>query len=301
MWPTVITHADADGIISLSLFFQHIWSFKCNVYFSSAFRLKDTILMSIKRKFLNELYVFDLSASEQTLILSSFYKKIIWIDHHLWPELKIPKNVETFVDPKALSAAQLVGKYFKVDSELIEIANEIDKNVTQSEEAEFLRNLIAATKWKYPTDFNKLKTIAKNLAISGIRKFEENKNIAEMISNYSEWIRNFKKEVFDKIKVFELENLKIAIYESSKSVPVYVINDELQKHEKAPFDIIAVIIRKDLEEGIISKVELRTHTDKDVYKIAKNFGGGGHKVASAFSLNATLNTEELIKIIEKSS
>ncbi len=297
MQPTVITHADPDGIIALSLFYQNLMSFKCNVFLSSAYRLKDTLLTAIRRKFLNQLYIFDLTGSAQIVPLLLFFKNVVWIDHHIWPEIKKPENVEFFIDSKAKSATELVGKYFNIKSELIEIANEIDTNNIKSEKAQFLRNLIASIKWKYPADFNKLKNIAKVLAISGIERLERSKNTVQIINEYIEWIKNLEKDVLNKVYISNVNGKKIAIYESKGNVPVYVITDKLAEHKEWPFDIIAVLIKKDVEEKVISKVELRTNTNTDVYNIAASFGGGGHKTASSFTLPKAINAKELLKLL----
>ena len=78
-------------------------------------------------------------------------------------------------------------------------------------------------------------------------------------------------------------------------------------HSDAPFDVIAVLIHKYFRIGKdrnnkyknkrFTKVEFRTHTDRDILELAKLFGGGGHKLASGATIMDGLDVEELIKSI----
>ncbi len=303
-YPTVITHADADGILCFSIFLKKIGSMDCRVYFSPLSKLKETLCLSImKANNLENLYVFDLTAKRETLILASVYKNVRWIDHHIWPELNIPKNVEALVNTRSDSAAELVAKYFNIDTELVRLANEIDKNNVKSEDAEFLRNLVGALRWKnrVPSILNnKFKNLAKNLAFSDLKEFERNEKIAELMQNYLKWIEKIKKTVRQKFKWFSIDSMKIAIYETTEGVPVYVVNNALLNHEKAPFDVIAILTHRInmRNRKVFTRVDLRTHTNKNVYKIAKFFGGGGHKVACAASVSGYLSSKDFLNILK---
>ncbi|MCS7106319.1 MAG: hypothetical protein NZ942_03315 [Candidatus Aenigmarchaeota archaeon] len=295
--PFVITHNDADGIICLSLFFKK-FGCKARVRFSSPSTIKKTLFSCLMRGKPENLYVFDISADSKSLFFSSLFEKAVWIDHHIWPKLGEYKNVETFVDPSSPSASQLVGKYFGLESELIKIANEIDRNEIKSEEALFLRDLIAAT--KFIRSYHKLRSIARDLAFSGIEKFEQDKSVAMLLKNYYEWKKRAEEDVMKKTKVFEVNENKIAVYESNNSIPVHIINDKLKEHSKAPFDFIVAIFHKvdEAKNSIITKLELRTHTGKDVHKIVSFFGGGGHSTAGGASIKGFLSTEKFLESIK---
>ncbi|MGC8812627.1 MAG: hypothetical protein ACP5O8_03540 [Candidatus Aenigmatarchaeota archaeon] len=294
--PAVITHNDADGIICLSLFFKKFGS-RAEVHFSSPSTIKKTLLSSIMKGKLGKLYVFDISADKKSLLLSSLFEKTVWIDHHIWPKTEQYKNVEIFVDSSSPSASQLVGKFFGVESELIGIANEIDRNEIKSDEALFLRDLIAAI--KFTRSSYKLRAIARDLAFSGIEKFEQNKSVAILLKNYYEWKNRVEEEIIKKTKVYEVNGNRIAVYESSNPLPVHIINDKLKEHENAPFDFVAAIFHKfdEIKNSIFTKIELRSHTGKDVHKIVSLFGGGGHMTAGGASVKGFLSTEKFLEAI----
>jgi nanoRNase/pAp phosphatase (c-di-AMP/oligoRNAs hydrolase) len=297
-----IAHTDADGIISLSLFLKKLSPNK--FFFTSAAKLRDTICSSIiGNENLDELYIFDIAASEKTLLLSSLYEKAFWIDHHIWfVKNKFP-NVKVFVDTKARSCAEIVSKIFEIESELVEIANQIDKNEVKTEEAEFLRDLVGAVRWKYSGAFlnSKLKAIAKALSSHGIEKFEQDEKFVDLLNSFRLECKKIEKDVEKKIKIFELNEKKIAIYETMKQVPIYLVVNKLIEHPQKPFDIIAVIMHKMnfLAKKLSTKIELRTQTQQNVYEIAKFFGGGGHEQASGATINEFLTSDKFLEIVKK--
>jgi len=66
-------------------------------------------------------------------------------------------------------------------------------------------------------------------------------------------------------------------------------------------DIIIVLIYRTVGEKSrrsVTKLEFRTHTDMDVLKIAKFYGGGGHKRASGASVGDIVTVPEILKTIE---
>ena len=64
------------------------------------------------------------------------------------------------------------------------------------------------------------------------------------------------------------------------------------------FDIIAFINHRVVRNKIITKVELRTHTDFVVYEVAKMLGGGGHEKASGASIEGLFTATDLIKSLQ---
>ncbi|MEM5791060.1 MAG: hypothetical protein QXP77_03370, partial [Candidatus Aenigmatarchaeota archaeon] len=235
-FPTVITHGDADGVISLSLFFKNLGNTRARVYFSSAFRLIYTLCKTIESdNTLKDLYIFDLSGNEKALRLASVFDKVIWIDHHKWSFEKKPENIELKLDSSSPSASSLIAEYFGVDSPLVKIADEIDVNSAESEEAIFLRDLIASTKWKFSGKLlaNKLKNISIALAFSGLDEFEKRHQVAELLSEYRKWVKEIEQNILSKVRVFNVNDSKIAIFETFESIPVHTINNKLLEHEEA--------------------------------------------------------------------
>lgn len=303
-FPTVITHGDADGVISLSLFLKNLGNVKARIYFSSAFRLIPTLCKAIEiNEELKNLYIFDLSGNEKLLRLASVFDKVVWIDHHKWSFEKKPENVELKLNSSSPSASRLIAEYFGIDSPLVNIADEIDVNLAESEEAIFLRDLIASIKWKFSGKLltNKLKNISITLAFSGLYEFEKKHQVAELLSEYRRWVEEIEENILSKVRVFNINNNKIAILETFESVPVHAVTNRLLEHEEAPFDLIAVIMHKMnvRTKKIGTKIELRTQTEKDILSIAESLGGGGHMKACAATLNGFINTEKFIELLKE--
>jgi oligoribonuclease NrnB/cAMP/cGMP phosphodiesterase (DHH superfamily) len=296
-----ISHSDCDGILSASVLFKHFGTSRIKTYFTSAAKLKLTLCRAVMDEYLDQLYVFDLAADTKLLKIASVFEKIVWIDHHVWDDVEIPDNVQLIIDSSSLSATSLVSKYFNNYVEFAEIANEIDVNNVKTDRAKFFRNLISAVKWSIGANAlllaRKLREIAHDLAFSGIEKFETDTSIASLLNEYNRWVAKIEKEILNKIKVFKTDGLKVAIYESTYFVPIYLIYHKLLEHQEAPFDIIAILYHT-MGRRIETKIELRTHTNKDILFIAKHFGGGGHRVACGATLSKLLFGNELVEIIK---
>ncbi len=293
---TVMTHMDADGVISLSLFLKKIGGPKVRVYFTSPAQLRDTICHSVmRRRELGELYIFDIAGENRAVYAAAIYDRVVWIDHHQWePEIKLP-HVEIVIDATAKSAADVVSRYFGIESPLVELANQIDVNDVQDENAEKIRMIIGALRWKfYGRELNfKLEKLARELMNEDLTFLKE---YDEIVNEYAKWIQELQERVKKETKVFKVKNLKIAIFETTESVPVYIISNVLS--EKETYDMIIVLIHKIGRSGTITKMEFRTHTDIDVLKIAKFYGGGGHRLASGASVSDIITIPEILNAID---
>ncbi len=298
----VLSHGDADGVCSVAIFFRHLKTSRTHVVFTSPAALKDALCRNMVKRNLDELYIFDLSGSRETLRIASAWKKVVWIDHHSWKPEDSFENVE-IVLKQAPSAASLVAEYFGTGEELKSIANEIDTNSVKSEEAEFLRSLIGAVKWKFsanPRELNaKLKEIARELAFHGIEKLQSTESSALLIQEFKTFLEPALKEVVEKTKITRINGLKVAIYESPKFLPVYAIMEELSKHREAPFDVIAVLSHRAVGNNILTKLELRTQTGYNVLELAKRLNGGGHKVAAGATIGELFTGERFLNFFEK--
>ena len=286
----IVSHADADGIISASLLLK--LKPRTPLYFSSSTYLHKTLCKLLDFDIEN-LYILDISANRKTILLSSIFNKTIWIDHHQWENLEIPKNVEVFVE-EAESTAKVVAKILRIEDSLVEIANEIDTNNIKSDSAKFFRDLISAIKWKYgKAQSLKFRQIAKILAFKGLDELEKEVENAKLIEEHSNWLQSIIPEILEKTKEFEVNEKKILIFETTKSLPVYFIYENLKKNK--PFDILCVLYRKiDIRRKIpITKIEIRSNNE-DAWKIAKIFNGGGHKLASGALVNRYVSIEEFL-------
>ena len=291
----IISHADADGIISASLLLK--LKPRAHLYFSSSTYLHKTICKLLDFDVEN-LYILDISANRKTILLSSIFNKATWIDHHQWENLEIPKNVEVFVE-ESESTAKVVAKILRMNDPLVEIANEIDSNNIKSDSAKFFRDLVSAIKWKYgKTQSLKFRQIAKILAFKGLDELEKEVENAKLIEEHLSWLQSIVLEILEKTKEFEVNGKKILISETTKSLPVYFIYENLKKNKF--FDILCVFYRKiDMRRKIpITKIEVRSN-DEDALKIAKIFNGGGHKLASGATINKYLSVEEFLDKIKQ--
>jgi len=290
----IVAHFDADGIISSSL----IYKLKPNssIYFSSHSLLLRTLCSLLTKNF-SEVTILDISPNKKSLAVSSAFEKVLWIDHHVWDELEIPKNVQVF-NESLESTAMLLAKILSIDNELVKIANEIDTNNVKSEDALFFRDLISAIKWKYKNyQVIKFRQIVKTLAFKGIGELEKNEELVKTIDEFNEWLKQTLPKILENRKTFEVKNKKIVLIEGISHIPVYSIFNELKNQEN--FDILAVFYRKvDYKsKNIKTKIELRSNKE-DVLKIAKVFDGGGHKSAAGCSIDYYLTFEDFLKKIE---
>ncbi len=292
---TVMTHMDSDGLISLALFLKSINGLKVRTYFTSPVQLRDMICKSIQhKKSLGELYIFDLAGENKAVYAAAIYDKVLWIDHHDWnPDGKF-EHVEIVVDSKAKSAASVVANYFNISSPLVDLADQIDTNDVKDEIAEKIRLTIGAIRYKYSGIelTRNLRELAYDLSTEELSRLDK---YEEIVKEYSTWVDELKRTAKERTKIYHVGNLKVGIYETTESIPVYIVGNELDND----IDIIVILIHRITEQGkSTTKLEFRTHTDKDVLKIAKFYGGGGHIRASGASVNEIVTAPEILKAIE---
>ncbi len=264
----IITHNDADGLICAVLLLRKFG--KDKVYFSTPFLLRDTICKSIIGNKADKLWICDIAGNNQAIRAASIYEKVFWIDHHSWQPSEKPENI-TFVIKQAPSAAQVLADYLMLDDPLVGIANEIDTNNVKSEDAEKLRKMVAALRWKG----NNL-----NLLLQLLLKFEINEiNVFDsLIQRYESWLN----EAMKHIKVHEFGKVKIV--ETTERIPTFEITNRMD------YDILAVVYRNKT-----TRIELRSKS-KSVLEVAKALGGGGHKLAAGATVEK-INLEELARML----
>jgi oligoribonuclease NrnB/cAMP/cGMP phosphodiesterase (DHH superfamily) len=275
---TVVTHTDGDGVLCLATFMKAA-SQNCEVHFSSPSILPRT-LQRIRAEML---YIFDISGTKESVLEASKSERVLWIDHHSWDDVIRPENIEFHIDNSAKSACSLVSKYFCI-SAFERIADEIDTNSVISEEADKIRKIVAYYRGSRLGMEAAFLNFSRALASRGLAAIEDYK---KEIATYEQKLRVFEDLVMKRVKIRKIDGLKVAVLRTREGIPVYVACNKLREHKEAPFDIILVASK------VSGRVELRTHTNFEVLRIAKIFGGGGHKVASG----ARVEVEDVLTAI----
>jgi oligoribonuclease NrnB/cAMP/cGMP phosphodiesterase (DHH superfamily) len=323
---TIITHLDCDGLLCAATVLKAIKEQggeepKYRMFYTTSSRIFSTLAESIpqippgKNPFsIGDLYVCDITLHRDAVLGSTIYDNVVWVDHHVKEsfadELQsgLP-TVTLILDPDADSAAELVANHFEMDSGFESIAKNIDSNDLKTPEEERLRDLVEANIMKHSRSPGELSAhlfeLAKECAedISGVSDEKYN----TILEEYNEWLTNMNELLTKNLKVHEINNKNVALFETQDPAPVYALLNTLKDHEKAPFDLFAVIMhrpggRKDRSSigNPLTKIEFRTQTDLNVYDIAKSFGGGGHKNASGAVVVDGIKGYEFIKRIESS-
>lgn len=293
-----ITHLDSDGIISLALILR-VKNIE-RAYFSSPTQLKDTICYSIlSHENLDEIIITDITGSRESIILSSVYKKALWLDHHEWPEFdfKVPENVCIIVDKGKKSAARVVAEYFGIDSKLIEYADEIDTNSVQHDEARMIRNILGGIRLKFHGHElrEELLKFAEELSREEFHLIEE--KYRDIEKEYIEYVEKIAEDVRNNTRKYEINKLKVGIYETTQNIPVYIAADEVEEDR---YDIFVVMIYGINKKGKpYTKLEFRTHTNTDVLRIARFFGGGGHLLASGATVQDVVTVIDILNAISE--
>ncbi len=280
-----ISHTDADGILAVVMLLK-IKPIE-RVYFTSPAKIMKTIGNAIYTDGIqNDLYIFDISGTKKTIAASSVFENTFWIDHHEWNEnlahVKNFDNVQAVVNSDAKSATNVAAGYFGISSNLVTYADEIDINEVKSLESERILNITES--FRATRAYYKMLEFARKLAIDENEIYnpfydkliEERKILIEKAINFAKDI-----VVFEKIK-----DLNVGIIETDESLPVSKISDDIK------CDILVAVMHQNGN----TKIEFRSKTE-DVFFIAKEFGGGGHKCASGATLEGNVSGKDVLKKI----
>ncbi len=283
-----ISHTDADGILSVVMLLKIKPVEK--VYFTSPAKMIRTIGNSIYADDIkNNLYVFDISGIKSTITASSVFENAMWIDHHEWNEnldyVKNFENVKVVVNPDAKSATHVVAEHFNISSNLVKYADEIDTNDVKSPESERILNI--AESFRANLSYYKMLEFARKLAIDENemnnpfydKMIEERKILTQKAIEYGK----------NNLTMEKVGNLDIGIIETDESLPVSKISDNVE------CDILVAVMHQNGNTQS-TKIEFRSKS-VDVYAIAKNFGGGGHKCASGATLQGMVGKESVLEKI----
>lgn len=281
----IITHTDADGIISAYLIQKALGSGK--VFFENQSTLPKTLAILAKKK-KEKLVVLDIAPSKETLKTAALFPEVVWIDHHQPQNIQASKNIKIIIK-QSPSTASIIADEFKLDSKLVKLAEEIDTNNVKSEDAEKLRDYIA-----YIKDTAK-GIIFKPMARQLIKKLD-NLNFLS-IPQIALSVAAHKAgeiEKFDSLSIDERETRlgKLMFIEVKQHIPTFEI---LKKHNSD-----YVVIFRRMKQG--TKIEFRTKSSKDVLKLAKLFNGGGHlNAAGSFTKNKNISNikKKIVNFIKK--
>ena len=239
----------------------------------------DLILDRPKKNYEN-VYVFDCGNSErlgdlEVLALNS--TRVIVIDHHINPSFG---DIQV-IDSNAASTTQVLFR------EILSAKISIDKNIANC----LMTGLITDTgRFQYSNTDNEVFEIASKLMLSGAELTSISDNIYGSIPMNAIKLQS---EVLNRIELYKEEELVVS----------YVLQDDYlnYKIESSETDFLIDSIRLVKESNIALllkeqedksfKGSLRSRNELDVQQIASLFGGGGHKAASGFSTN--LSMEEI--------
>jgi len=226
----------------------------------------------------DSVYVFDCGNSERLgdlegLALSS--ERVIVVDHHINPSFG---DIQ-IIDSNAASTTQVLYR------EIISSNIDIDKNIANC----LMTGLITDTgRFQYSNTDNEVFEIASKLMLCGAELTSISDNIYGSIPMNAIKLQS---EVLNRIELHEEEELVIS----------YVLQEDYLKYniESSETDFLIDSIRLVKESNIALllkeqkdksfKGSLRSRNELDVQQVASIFGGGGHKAASGFSTNLSMN------------
>jgi len=226
----------------------------------------------------DSVYVFDCGNSERLgdlegLALSS--ERVIVVDHHINPSFG---DIQ-IIDSKAASTTQVLYR------EIISSNIDIDKNIANC----LMTGLITDTgRFQYSNTDNEVFEIASKLMLCGAELTSISDNIYGSIPMNAIKLQS---EVLNRIELHEEEELVVS----------YVLQEDYLKYniESSETDFLIDSIRLVKESNIALllkeqkdksfKGSLRSRNELDVQRVASIFGGGGHKAASGFSTNLSMN------------
>ncbi|MGC8913551.1 MAG: DHHA1 domain-containing protein [Thermoplasmata archaeon] len=294
--PYIITHHDADGILSAATLIKAM-QIRFWVYFSSPNKLLTTICTTLLNSGGNDsLYICDISGNRKSICCAAAYNEVVWLDHHVWENLSIPENIKLVVDKDSKSATRVVGNYTGV-MDFVEIADEIDTNNLETETAERLRSLTFAIKMLSPKEeiYRALYEFTMALVTKGIGVVYS-PGFDELLHKYNLILEAGVKNAILTKKDFMFGDRKVAVIFLGNELPVAPVFNKLKDEG---IDIVIFIgERADEISGYVTKLEFRTQTGFDVLKIAEEFGGGGHIQASGATVRNKLKIEDVLAKIK---
>lgn len=218
-----------------------------------------------------EIYMIDFVYTEDVLRdLIKNNKKVTAIDHHISREKEI-KLTQDYLYAVDHSGAVLAWNYFHKDKPMPKLLNYVEGQDLWKFNLPNAKAICASIN-SLDYDFNVWNKLADDLDDE-----EQNRNLAlqgSIIVKYEE----------EMIKRLIEENATLVNFEGYETYVVnapYMLASEIGHILYTKKPPIAIIWSEDKERVNVS---LRSDGTVDVSKLAEKFGGGGHKVASGFSL-----------------
>jgi len=269
-----IIHWDVDGIACLSILYKKFGD-KFKVYFSSPRLINNTLIKVIENNDKEEeLYITDIATNQEAIYLSSYFKKVYWIDHHEKNFNEITSRVNVYIK-NYKSAARVLSEYLNVEFKYLDIIDDIDSGEIKNDIERNFVDYIVSIRYFYPKSYD--------LYFISIGKNILNKDIKEIIDY--DIIKRFRKELneiyknLDKNITIINKEYKIYIIKLDKNIPSNYILEYIKEKIRDNPDFIITLYEKS------KRGEIRTLNNKDVIKIAKLLNGGGHKYAAGFTFN----------------
>ena len=238
------------------------------------------LIMDKPKESYDSVYVFDCGNSErlgdlEEIALNS--ARVIVVDHHINPSFG---DIQV-IDSNAASTTQVLFR------EILSAKIAIDKNIANC----LMTGLITDTgRFQYSNTDNEVFEIASKLMLSGAELTSISDNIYGSIPLNAIKLQS---EVLNRIELYEDEELVVS----------YVLQEDYQNYNidssETDFLIDSIRLVKESNIALLLKEQqdksfkgsLRSRNELDVQQIASLFGGGGHKAASGFSTN--LSMEEI--------
>ena len=238
------------------------------------------LIMDKPKENYDSIYVFDCGNSErlgdlEDLALNA--KRVIVVDHHINPSFG---DIQ-IIDSKAASTTQVLFR------EIFSANIDIDKNIANC----LMTGLITDTgRFQYSNTDNEVFEIASKLMLSGAELTSISDNIYGSIPMNAIKLQS---EVLNRIELHEKEELVVSYvlqedylnYNIESSETDFLIDSIRLVKESS----VALLLKEQQDKSF--KGSLRSRNELDVQQIASIFGGGGHKAASGFSTN--LSMEEI--------
>jgi phosphoesterase RecJ-like protein len=216
---------------------------------------------------------------------------ILNIDHHISNTFFGHIN---FVDPKASSACEILYQLFK------ELNLKIDKSIAV---CLYSGIVIDTGSFRYPNTSRETHLVVSDLLnwdidTQGIfRNLYQNLDLSDF-KLINEALSNIKKDSTGRLAWIKITQDLIKKYR-----PKIDLTDNILNFLRAIRDIeVCALFREKIGDEKNIRINLRSRGSVDVNKIAKHFGGGGHKTASGATLrNMSLNKAEstVINFIKK--
>ncbi len=284
----IIAHSDFDGVLSASIIYSKVKNAK--ILFSSANLIKKLLCKIIAfNEDLENLYVADISVNEKILKLASLFSKVYWFDHHISNINSNFENVELIIDINKKSCSRLVAEYFNFFSEWIEIADKIDCNNCTDQLSKDIRDYFYAIKYYYKSFSSVIYSkISKNLINLSPIEFLKKENVKETIEKYRNEMKELMKTLESKVKIVNINGYNVAIANLENFIPTSYVYNSLSN-----IDLLIAVYTKEKP-----KIEFRSNKI-NVFELAKEFGGGGHKNASGATLSSYISIEEIEEKIKE--